>query len=305
MLFLPFKADLNLFRFPFITIAVCILCLLIYNNQFQNERRVMKSGSSFCMERGPQMWRMVLNLSLGDSSPHACAEMMWTIHMSDHPQAEIDAYAAMGKPFAGLTAEASVDYKRAVIAERYQSFQLRVPRYETKQLWYQPDSWDPWHMITAAFAHGSWDHVIGNLFFFFAFAATVEVILGSLVFAGVILLMALGTHTFYSLAMLAVPDALPTVGLSGVVMGMMAMFAFFLPHGKIKCFLWFLVIVRFISIPAWFLASWYIGWDVLALLRSEEMGSVNIIAHVSGAAIGYLLGVMFFRPRRAEIRALL
>lgn len=305
MLFLPFKADLSLFRFPFITIAVCILCLLIYNNQFQNERRVMKSGTSFCMERGPQMWRMVLDLSLGDTSPNACAEMMWKIHLSDNPQAEINAYAAKGRPFAGLTAEASVAYKREVIAERYQSFQLRVPHYETKRLWYQPDSWDPWHMITAAFAHGSWDHVIGNLFFFFAFAATVEVILGSLVFAGVILIMALGTHTFYSLAMLAVPDALPTVGLSGVVMGMMAMFAFFLPHGKIKCFLWFLIIIRFVSIPAWILASWYIGWDVLALLRSEEMGGVNIIAHVSGVAIGYLLGVAFFRPRRAEIRALL
>ncbi|MBU1191359.1 MAG: rhomboid family intramembrane serine protease [Gammaproteobacteria bacterium] len=305
MLFFPFKADLSLFRFPFITIAICILCLLVYNNQFQNERRVVKAGTDFCEERGPQMWRMVMDLSLGDTSANACAEMMWTIHLSDHPQTEIDIYAAKGKPFAGLTAEASLAYKREVIIERYQSFRTRVPQYTTQQLWYQPYSWDPWHMLTAAFAHGSWDHVIGNLFFFFAFAATVEVILGSLVYAVVVVVLALGTHAFYSVAMLAVPDAVPTVGLSGVVMGMMAMFAFFLPLGRIKCFLWFLVIIRIIPVPAWILAGWYIGWDVLALLRSEEMDGVNIIAHVSGAAIGYMLGVLFFRARRAEVRALL
>ncbi len=305
MLFLPFKADLNLFRFPFITIAICILCLLIYNNQFLNERKVLKNGISFCEEPGPQMWRMVLDRTLGDAGAESCAKMMWKIHLSDQPQREIDAFATQGKPLLGLTPEANVAYKSEVIGDRYQSFQAQVPKYETQALWYQPKSWNVWHMITAAFAHGSWDHVIGNLFFFFAFAATVEVILGSLVYAGVVVLLALGTHTFYSLAMLAVPDAMPTVGLSGVVMGMMAMFAFFLPRGRIKCFLWFLVIVRIIPIPAWVLVGWYVGWDVLALLRSEDMGEVNIIAHVSGAAIGYMLGVLLFRARRREVRALL
>lgn len=305
MLFIPFRADLNLFRVPFITIAVCILCLLIYNNQFQNERKVLKSGTSFCEERGPQMWRMVLSLTLGNTGSEGCAEMLWSIHLADDPEQEIDRFASQGKLFAGLTAEASQAYKRQVIAERYRSFSARVPRYETQQLWYQPHSWNLWHMITAAFAHGSWAHVIGNLFFFFAFAATVEVILGSLVFALMILVLALGTHSFYSLAMMGVENALPTVGLSGVVMGMMAMFAFFMPHGRIKCFVWFLLLIRVIPVPAWILVGWYVGWDVFALFNAEDLSEVNLIAHVSGAAIGYTLGLAFFRPRRAEVRALL
>ena len=59
-----------------------------------------------------------------------------------------------------------------------------------QQLWYQPHSWDVWHMITAAFAPVSWGHVTGNLSFFLAFAATVEVILGPTLFGAVILALA-------------------------------------------------------------------------------------------------------------------
>ncbi|MDH3468793.1 MAG: rhomboid family intramembrane serine protease, partial [Gammaproteobacteria bacterium] len=181
------------------------------------------------------------------------------------------------------------------------TYRWAVPPLKTKQLWYHPGSWDPVTMLTANFAHGGWDHVIGNLVFFFAFATAVELIVGSLSFAIVVLLMSFGTSISYSLAMASASDPLPTVGLSGVVMGMMALLTYLWPTGKIRCFWWFLIRFGTVAVPAWLLALWYIGFDVYHLLSEEEMGAVNLVAHVSGALIGLLLGMTWFRRRKRTV----
>ena len=302
MLFIPFRADIGLLRIPFLTILICIACLVIYYGQHSNEKKVVTASEKFCQTKGPVMWRMVLQRTNGESSTKSCLEMMWEIHISDDTAAEISKYSDKGTPIAGMTKASDKKLKYGVIEARYKSFTRSVPQYDTKELWYQPASWDVWAMITSSFSHGSWDHVIGNLFFFFAFSATVEIILGSIGYLGVILILSLGTNAFYSLIMMARPDAMPTVGLSGVVMGVMALFVYLMPTGKIRCFIWFLLFIRIISVPAWILAGWYIGWDVYELLSSDEMSGINLIAHVSGAAIGYLTGVILFRKQRQQTR---
>lgn len=134
-------------------------------------------------------------------------------------------------------------------------------------------------MLTANFAHGSWQHLIGNLLFFFAFASAVELIVGSITFAAVVLAMSFGTSVAYSLAMTNFPGALPTVGLSGVVMGMMALLAYLIPTGMIRCFWWFIIKFGTIALPAWLLSLWYIGLDIYVLTSQEELGTVNLVAH--------------------------
>lgn len=303
MLFLPLKADLVHLRFPFVTVLVMLLCLGIYHGQHRNLQQVVDRSIDFCEQPAPTLWRMVMQKIGRDSSPAGCLELMQELRLASDREALLDELAASGAPMAGLTGDSDRAFKRQTLAARFQAFDRAVPVFDTQQLWYRPDSWDPWHMITAAFAHGSWMHVIGNLVFFFAFAASVEVFLGSLLFGLTLVGLALGTHVFYSLAMLGVADPPPTVGLSGVVMGMMALFAFFLPDGRIKCLLWFLLIVRFIGVPAWLLVLWYAGWDVYTLLSGADHQGINLVAHVSGAGLGYLAGVLFFRERRQEVRA--
>jgi membrane associated rhomboid family serine protease len=304
MLFLPYRVDLELYRLPFITIIICLVCLLVYFNQSRNERLVVETAQATCFYNGDTNWLMVLGKSMGHNDPEACLEMMWKIHSADDQKKQIAEFAEQGKHIGGVTKEYSRQYKAEVIANRYRDFKMRVPVYKTQQLWYEPASWDVVSMVTAAFAHGSWPHVIGNLFFFVAFATTIEVILGPALFLTVILSLALGTHAFYSVAMLGVSEPAPTVGLSGVVMGVMALFTFFLPQGRIRCFLWAFVFVRRFALPAWLLVFWYVGWDVYALFTEGERSNINLIAHVSGAAIGYLLGVLFFRRHWHEVRHL-
>lgn len=303
MFFMPFKVDLLLHRMPIVTILICLLCIGVYYGQAKNEVAVQQAGESFCQDKGEVMWRMVLEKTIGSTGQEACQEMMWEIHLSDTPEQVIEQFAAKGAVIADVTRTADVKLKRQVIEDRYAAFERRVPKYDTQQLWYQPESWDVKDMVTASFAHGSWTHVMGNLFFFFAFAAAIELIIGSFRFAAVILGLAIGTNAFYSLAMSGVTNPLPTVGLSGVVMGVMTLFTFFIPSERIKCFIWFFLLVRVVAIPAWILVVWYIGWDTYDLfVLSDDRSGINLAAHVSGAALGYLIGVVFFRGRRREIK---
>ena len=97
---------------------------------------------------------------------------------------------------------------------------------------------------------------------------------------------------------------MPTVGLSGVVYGVMGLFAFFLPTVRIRCFGWFVVFFKRFSVPAWTLVGGFVGLDVYRLF-SEDSSTINFAAHVGGAAFGYLIGVAFLRKKRREVRAVI
>ena len=89
-----------------------------------------------------------------------------------------------------------------------------------------------------------------------------------------------------------------TLGLSGIVMGMMGLFAYLLPKGKIKCYYFFIIIFGSIAIPGWMLAAWYIGGDIFTLFAYDDHGVVNVMAHVMGGIGGYLFGLAFLREKR-------
>ena len=92
-----------------------------------------------------------------------------------------------------------------------------------------------------------------------------------------------------------------TVGLSGVVTGMIGLFAFLLPHGRIRCYYWFVIFIGSVAVPAWALALWYIGGDIYKLFAYDDHGIVNVMAHVSGGIAGYLFGANFpARPALAN-----
>ena len=301
MLFFPYKFDLSLKQIPFLTILVSLICLGVYTKQYANESEYAEKTQWFCAKNRTNVARMALEKSIGDSSVSRCVELMFELGVADNPERIIKSYAEHSRSFAGLSDEDSQLYIEDFLLDEFRTYRARVPALTTKALWYAPRSWDPVTMVTSSFSHGSWDHVIGNLLFFYAFAAAVELIVGSLAFFGVIMVMVFGTNISYSLAMLSVQDPLPTVGLSGIVMGMIAMLAFFMPTAKVRCFYWILIKIGTVAISAWLLALVYIGLDVFTLMTQDEMGGVNLIAHVSGAIIGFLLAALFFRRQRREI----
>ena len=66
MLFLPFKFDMQLYRLPFVTISICVLCLGIYWGQDANQREYFAKTESFCETSRSNIERMMLEKVTGD-----------------------------------------------------------------------------------------------------------------------------------------------------------------------------------------------------------------------------------------------
>lgn len=297
-MFFPYRAQIALYRLPLITIVVSLLCVAIYTAQFLNQRALIKSTVTFCERQHDREFQQMLGRVTGAANVKNCVQLMLGLYHAKDEQATLARFTQRVGGVTGVTNADSQSYYSDILRDAYRSYRRGAPTNLTARIWYPPDSWNPLRMLSAAVAHGSWAHLIGNLLFFFAFAATIEILIGPLLYLGVLMTLALGTHTVYSLTMAAQPEALPTVGLSGVVMGVIALFVFFIPHAKIRCFLWLIVFFRRFGLPAWLLATWYIGWDVYSQLTGDGSSRINLVAHLSGAALGFLIGMVFFRAKR-------
>ncbi|RDH84056.1 MAG: rhomboid family intramembrane serine protease [endosymbiont of Galathealinum brachiosum] len=183
------------------------------------------------------------------------------------------------------------------------AFEKLTPSSLDGSLMHFPDEINPLPMLTSAVAHASWSHVIFNLIFFIAFAPAIEVLISNrLKYLGLLVALSFVTSISYSLAVLINGnEPVPSLGLSGVVMGMIGVFAYLMPHARIRVFFWFFTIIKIFFIPAWILALWYIGMDTLDMLFSDDYGGINLIAHVSGGFGGYILGYIFFKEQREII----
>ena len=245
---------------------------------------------------------MVMARIAGANSDDACFDVLLDIDVSQDPAETIQKMAKSIKPLVGLSAEDSRIYVLEKLTEQFRLYQIRVPTYPDNEFAYYTGSWNPIAMVTSSFTHGSWSHIIFNLIFFFAFATTLEVLIGSVSFIVVIVAISIFSGVFSSMAAGLMGQHYATLGLSGVVMGMIGLYTYLLPSGHIRCYYWFIVIFGSVAVPAWALAVWYIGWDVYNLFANADNGVVDVMAHVTGGAAGYLFGVTFLRRKRQEIQ---
>ena len=306
MLFFPFRVDLNFNRIPLLTILVCVVCLFVFIKQEASFDEMQQAAKEFCQKDHDRNFWLVLQKVYGagtkSDKTESCSQILFLIHSDKKSEQVINELVEQSDTFSSQTESLSRIMIRGTLEEKYHEFKLSgVKKDLSTLLMYEPHSYNLVNMVTAAFAHASWDHLLGNLFFFFAFAASIEMTLGMLRYISIFISLAIGTHLSYSLAMVNINDALPTLGLSGVVMGMIGVFVYLMPKMNIRCFLWFFVIFRIVKAPAWLLAAWYVSWDIYALYFAEDQSAINFIAHVSGATIGFGLGLLFLVERKDEI----
>jgi membrane associated rhomboid family serine protease len=302
-MFLPYRADVEFTRIPIVTWLVCLVCIVVFYKQQQSYRDVTQAAEEFCSQDHPRRFWLTMRKLAGEEADTACPQIMSGIHASGHPREAINRLAEHAQRWDLMNASESRAYTVEQLENAYSEFKPMVKPSLTEQLAYNPESYNVWRMVTAAFAHASWGHILGNLIFFCAFGATVEIVIGPLAFAAMIFALAVGTHFCYSLSQIMATSPVPTIGLSGVVMGIIGLFAYLAPTARIRCLLWLLVFWRVLRVPAWILALWYVGWDVYSLMHNDGSSHVNFVAHVSGAALGYLSGLVFFRKRKEWVNA--
>jgi len=148
-------------------------------------------------------------------------------------------------------------------------------------------------LFTSLFLHGSWMHVIGNMWFLYIFGDNVEDYLGHfkyLVFYLLTGVLAMGTHVAMNLHSTA-----PALGASGAIAGVLG--AYFVLYPRARVLTWFFVFV--IWVPAWIiLGYWFVlnflsGTATSLAVQSGNMGGVAFWAHVGGFISGALLVKVF------------
>jgi len=307
MFFMPYQLDANRKGLPFLTLLICLLCSFVYWQQYTADQRYFAEIEKFCLQDLSKREAAWLNRVPMKFAGNRCGIVLESIRAADDGEAEIKRMAKQVKPIKLFESkQANIDHIEKQLGEIYRKFEHDVPEHLTSDLAYNPHDLDLVKMVTATFSHGSAMHLAGNLLFFYIFAASVEIVFGGLVFLLFITVSTFGTSLAYSYAMAGVDSALPTVGLSGVVMAAVAALAIMMPTVRIRCFFWFIVIFRIFRVPALFLALWYIGWDIYELNQLDNKSLINYVAHVSGATIGALFGAWYvvFRSKMLKQMAL-
>jgi membrane associated rhomboid family serine protease len=155
--------------------------------------------------------------------------------------------------------------------------------------WYTP--------LTSMFMHGSWMHIIGNMWFLWVFGDNVEDAMGRGRFAVFYVLSGLAAAAAQVLASPASP--VPMVGASGAIGGVMGAYAVLYPRARIDVLLVLGFFVRVVPVSAIVMLGY---WFLLQLVSGSFSGveaGVAFWAHVGGFAMGAALALPFSggRPR--------
>ncbi|MHA1266236.1 MAG: rhomboid family intramembrane serine protease [Candidatus Helarchaeota archaeon] len=147
-------------------------------------------------------------------------------------------------------------------------------------------------LITSAFLHGDWFHLIGNMYFLYVFGDDAEDILGRFtylvfyLFCAVIASLFFGIVTIATAGILGDPTILyiPAIGASGAIFGVLAAYAIFLPNRT-------LLIPGWGRVPAKFYVLIYAAMETIYVFSSAVTPGDNVAhaAHVGG----FLAGVFF------------
>lgn len=151
---------------------------------------------------------------------------------------------------------------------------------------------EPWQLITSAFLHDGFAHIAFNMFALWSFGTIVERAVGARRFAWLYFASVLAAGVVQLLVVTAAVDhgAMPTIGASGGVFGVLLAFAFLFPHSRV------MLIFPPIPMKAWVLV---VGYAVIELF-SGVMGTMQGVAHF--AHLGGMLGagIMLFYWRRTS-----
>jgi membrane associated rhomboid family serine protease len=155
-------------------------------------------------------------------------------------------------------------------------------------------------VLTSIFMHGGWLHLIGNMWFLWVFGNNIEDSMGHLRFAVFYLL----TGALASAAhILSGPgSAIPTVGASGAISGVMGAYLLLYPRVRVFTLFFFFIFFRIIPLPAWLILGYWFFLQLVVGLGPSGGGGVAIWAHVGGFVAGFVLIRLFQRDELVKAR---
>jgi membrane associated rhomboid family serine protease len=156
------------------------------------------------------------------------------------------------------------------------------------------------HLITSMFLHGSWMHLIGNMWFLWIFGNNVEDSMGRLRF--IVFYLLCGLAAAFAQIVANPSSAIPMVGASGAISGVMGGYLLLYPRVRVFAILPLGFFFTTIAVPAWvMLGYWFVIQFVSGLVSfGSDQGGVAFWAHIGGFVAGVVLIKFFSRPDYIE-----
>lgn len=158
---------------------------------------------------------------------------------------------------------------------------------------------NPHTLLTHMFLHGSWLHIIGNMWFLWVFGDNVEDRLGRFKYLAFYILSGLGAAFLQTLvSFIFGGEEVPMVGASGAISGVLGAYLRLFPHARILALVPVFIFLAFMELPAFlFIGMWFFIQLIngLVFLPFAGMGGVAWFAHIGGFLVGYYFVRLFYR----------
>ena len=157
--------------------------------------------------------------------------------------------------------------------------------------------------VTSIFLHGGWLHLIGNVWFLWIFGDNVEDRLGHGRYFIIYILM--GVTAGFIHAYMNPSSAIPVVGASGAIAGVMGTYFIYFPRARILTLIPIFIFLHFVELPAFlFLGIWLLFQILSSKLTDASQGGVAWFAHIGGFVSGILIAFIYFgkRPKARYVK---
>ena len=158
-------------------------------------------------------------------------------------------------------------------------------------------------LLTSMFLHGSWMHVIGNMWYLWIFGDNVEDRVGHGRF--IVFYLLCGIAAALGQIVIDPESTLPTIGASGAIAGVMGAYFVLYPRSRVLTLIPLVIFWEVIEVPAplllgfWFLMQLFSA-GAIAVTSSTGGGGVAFMAHVAGFLCGAGAIFVFRQPERPE-----
>jgi membrane associated rhomboid family serine protease len=154
------------------------------------------------------------------------------------------------------------------------------------------------NLFTSMFLHGSWMHLLGNMWFLWLFGNNIEDSMTRPRFVAFYLLSGLAAAFAQVLANPA--SEVPMVGASGAISGVMGAYLVLFPRVRVFTVVPLGFFIQTIALPAWVMLIYWMFLQVAGGLTSigAEGGGVAFWAHLGGFLAGVVLVKVFERRDR-------
>ena len=162
------------------------------------------------------------------------------------------------------------------------------------------------HVFTHMFLHGSWLHLLGNMWFLWLFGNNVEDSMGHARY--LIFYLACGIAAAMTQALMNPDSTIPMVGASGAISGVLGAYVLLHPHATVRVLIFIGVFATIVHMPALIvLGLWFLTQFVSAAFSQAGGPGVAFWAHVGGFVAGMVLvpvlkqkGVPLFQPAHSR-----